>query len=132
MDIVNGAFKVAERPDSGPPIYRRADGRDGWLYVCNSGNWTVGPKEDVDARETSWRCCAYSSEKAQGRLPHEVGAAWKVRNGGGWIEQQLQVLHGEGIDWSVTEVAAALGGASNKRQRMEVDTGTPSAFRSNL
>ena len=31
--VVNGVFEVAERSDNEPPIYRRADGRDGRAHV---------------------------------------------------------------------------------------------------
>ena len=107
--IVNGGFEVAERPDNEPPIYRRADGSDGWLYVSNAGKWTVGDEEDKDTRETSlgW---AHSVEAAEGRLPHEVGAAWKVHHNdsmkvsGNPTEQQLRVLHGEEAEVAIAEV----------------------------
>ena len=91
--IINGSFEVAERPDNEPPIYRRADGRDGWLFVGSDGKWEVGPMKDKDARKTWSTCCAHSVEQAQERLPNEVGAGWKVYDNGKWTEQQLRVLH---------------------------------------
>ena len=95
--IINGAFEVAEWPDNEPPIYRRADGRDGWLYVDSEGKWAIGSEKDKDALGLwSW-AYAYSVEEAQGRLPHEVGLTRTVydENARGWFEQPLRVLHGE-------------------------------------
>ena len=110
--FVNGAFEVVERPHNEPPIYRRADGRDWWLYVSSTGMWAVGDEEDKDAleedkveRKTSSACWAHSVEAAEGRLPHEVGAAWKVKDRF-WklTEQQLRVLHGEEAEVAIAEV----------------------------
>jgi hypothetical protein len=103
-DIVNGAFEVAERPDNEPPIYRRADGSDGWLYVNKDGDWMMSDKEDKDAHKTSLEGTAHSVEAAEGRLPHEVGAAWKALDSGEWTEQQLRVLHGEEAEAAIAEV----------------------------
>ena len=101
-------FEVAERPNNEPPIYRRADGSNGWLYANKNGKWAVGDKEDKDSRRTSLICFACSVEAAEGRLPHEVGAAWQVLDGGEWAEQQLRVLHGEEAEVGIAEVCAEL------------------------
>ena len=101
--IINGAFEVAERPDNEPPIYRRVDGRDAWLYVDKDGEWAVGGKEDKDARKTSSNCWAHSVE-AKGRLPHELGAAWQVVVSGEWTEQQLRVMHRKEVEVAIAEV----------------------------
>ena len=95
--VVNGRFKVAERPDNEPPIYRKADGSDWWLYVSRRGTWVVGDTRNKDERR-SLMSAAFSSEAADGRLPHEVGRVWKVCDGGKWnqtpppyTDQQLRV-----------------------------------------
>ena len=105
--IINGAFEVAERPDSEAPIYQRADGSDGWLYVNKDGRWTVGGKGHKGARKTRMSfdlCRAHSVEAADGRLPHEVGAAWQVDNSREFAEQQLRVLHGEAAEVAIAKV----------------------------
>ena len=102
--LANGAFDVAERPDNEPPIYRRADGRDWWLFVNKDDEWAVGDGKNKDARKTSSRCTAYSMEAADGRLPHEVGAAWNVYIGKELIEQQLKMLHGHEAQAAIAEV----------------------------
>ena len=112
--IVNGAFEVARRPDNQPPLYQRADGRDGWLFVNSRGNWAVGNKTNKDRRKISPGGCAFAVEEAEGRLPHEVGAAWRVRvngeltgaadNEGQLSECQLQVLHGAEAEASIARV----------------------------
>ena len=93
-DIINGRFVVAERPNNKPPIYRRADGSDCWLYVDEDGMWGIGSTEHKLFRKTSpW---AFSIKVAEGKLPHEVGTAWKVSNtehgSSVWTEQQLKVI----------------------------------------
>ena len=106
--LVNGDFEVAERPDNEPPIYRRVDGRDWWLFVNKDDNWAVSHKEDKDARKTSSTCTAYSVEAADGRLPHEVGAAWKVYTGTELVRQQLRVLHGHEAEVAIAEVCVCV------------------------
>ena len=107
--IVNGGWEVAERPEGEPPIYRRADGSDLWLFVACDGTWSVGDKEDKDERKTletqTWGW-AYSVA-AEGRLPHEVGTAWKVLDGEEWTEQTVRVLHGEEAEAAIAEVMHA-------------------------
>ena len=101
---INGAFEVAERPDNEPPIYRRADGRDWWLFVNKDDKWEVGSKESKDARKTSSARTAHLMEAAQGRLPHEVGTLWKVWDDREMAEQQLRVLHGVEAEAVIAEV----------------------------
>ena len=107
--IINGAFEVAERPDNGAPIYQRADGSDGWLYVSSFGWWVVGDEQAKNTRETSARCSAHSVEMAEGRLPEEVGAAWQVDDGQEFTEQRLRVLHGEAAKVAIAEVCVFAG-----------------------
>ena len=38
------------------------------------------------------------------QLPHEVGTAWKVHDGGEWTKQTVRVLHGEEAVAAITEV----------------------------
>ena len=102
--FVNGTFEVAERPENEPPIYRRADGSDCWLYISKGGQWSLSGKENKDARKTSSMCWAHSVEVAEGRLPHELGAAWKVLDSREWTEQQLRVVHGEEAEAATAEV----------------------------
>ena len=104
-DFVNGRFEVAERPNKEPPIYSRADGKDGWLYVDKNGRWAVGDKkhkaECKTGTLTGGSCWAYSLKAAQGRLPEVVGTAWWVLHIG---KQQLRVLPGEEAEVVVAEV----------------------------
>ena len=106
LAIINGVFEVAERPDHEPPIYRRADDRDGWLFVNSVGGWVVSNKEDKDERKTSSTGWAFSVEAAQGRLPHEVGARWMVSVSGELTEHRLRVLHGKEADAAIANVCA--------------------------
>ena len=103
-DIVNGAYKVAERPHNEPPIYSRADDEDSWLFVDKDGQWAVGDTSGKDTRKTSARCTAHSVEAAEGRLPEEVAAAWQVWNSREFTEQLLRVLHGEEAEAAIAEV----------------------------
>ena len=108
--IVNGGFDVAEWPDNEPPIYRRFDGSDGWLFVNVVDKWTVGDQQDKDARKTlRGRYLrgrrAQSVEEAAGRLPHEVGTEWQVFNGNRKTLQQLRLLHGEEAEVVIAQVS---------------------------
>ena len=106
-DTVNGGWEVVERPEGEPPIYRRADGSDWWLFVACDGTWMVSSKDAKDNRKTHSRGWAHSVAAAEGRLPHEIGTAWKVWNGREWTEQTVRVVHGEEAEAAITEVVHA-------------------------
>ena len=80
----------------------------------------VGDNESKDERGSMFlarrypptRTWAHSAKKAQGRLPHEVGAAWSVRSGA-WqeelvaslSEQQLHVVCGKEAELAIADVS---------------------------
>ena len=55
--IINGAFDVAERPENEPPVYRRADGSDCWLYIDIGSTGKVGGGATRTLTTSPGVCC---------------------------------------------------------------------------